>query len=102
MLLAMHLISERCDAPISNIESTQDLDCNTPFDVKLCLTAHDSTCCAMLALADLPTLSYASMLLSLANALSLSLHAYMIRVVFKNYAILFTTWVSLSRHSRPS
>ena len=37
----------------------------------------------MLAPADLPTLSYASMLLSLANALSLSVHAYMIRVVYR-------------------
>ena len=37
----------------------------------------------MLALVELPTLSYASMLLSLANALSLSMHAYMVRVVHK-------------------
>ena len=49
----------------------------------------------MLALADVPMLSHASMLSSLATALSLLLHAYMIRVVVKGYAILLTAWVYL-------
>jgi len=45
----------------------------------------------MLAFADMPTLSHASLRSSLATALSLSLHAYMIRIVVKGYAILLTT-----------
>ena len=61
----------------------EQYEVNTRSHPIWCPAVLDCTCCAMLALADLPMLSYASMLLSLANALSLSLHAYMIRVVYK-------------------
>lgn len=56
----------------------------------------------MLALADFPTLSHASMLSSLATALSLSLHADVLNIVVKGYATLLTTFVSLCWHSRPA